>query len=83
MEKTFHAYIIQSEKHGRFYVGMSSDPEKRIHFHNLGLNKSTRAGLPWIKIWHSGPMQKTQASALERKIKKRGAARFLDELLAT
>jgi putative endonuclease len=80
MDESFQVYIIQSQKHGRFYIGMSSDPEKRLHFHNLGLNASTRNGTPWQAIWRSEPMSKQEAQALERKIKKRGAQRFLDDL---
>ncbi|MBX2927580.1 MAG: GIY-YIG nuclease family protein [Saprospiraceae bacterium] len=79
MTETFQVYIIQSQKHGRFYIGMSSDPEKRLHFHNLGLNTSTRNGTPWQAVWHSNPMSKEEARTLEQKIKKRGAQRFLDD----
>jgi len=82
MESEFYTYIIQSEKHGRYYVGMSSNPDKRLHFHNLGLNKSTRGGMPWGKVWLSVPMEKAEAMQLEKKIKKRGAARFIGDLQA-
>ncbi len=27
MEQTFQVYIIQSQKHGRFYIGRSHDPK--------------------------------------------------------
>jgi len=80
MAGTYQVYIIQSQKHGRFYVGMSSDPEKRLHFHNLGLNTSTRNGVPWENVWRSDPLEKPLASALESKIKKRGAGRFLQDI---
>ena len=77
---TYQVYIIKSEKHGRYYVGMSSDPNKRLHFHNLGLNTSTQNGAPWEQIWVSEPMMKTEALSLEKKIKKRGAGRFLSDI---
>jgi len=80
MEETHQVYIIQSEQHGRFYTGISSDPDKRLHFHNLGLNKSTRSGSLWLRVWHSEQMPKRDALALEKKIKKRGAARFLEDM---
>ena len=76
---TYQVYIIKSEHHGRFYVGMSADPDKRLHFHNLGLNTSTRNGAPWEQVWVSEPMLKTEALRLEQKIKKRGAGRFLTD----
>jgi len=80
MEQTFQVYIIQSQKHGRFYIGRSHDPEKRLHFHNLGWNTSTQNGVPWISIWVSDPLSKTEASTLENKVKRRGAQRFLDDM---
>jgi hypothetical protein len=48
----FFVYILQSEKHSRFYTGMSSDPEKRLFFHNQGLNRSTRL---MIIVYHTIP----------------------------
>ena len=77
---TYHVYILQSQKHHRFYAGMTADLENRLNAHNLGLNKSTRNGTPWIRIWTNGPLSKIEALALERKIKKRGIQRFLEDL---
>ncbi len=73
-------YILKSEKHGRFYTGMSADIDGRLITHNLGLVKSTKNGTPWVNRWSSQVMTKKQALTLERKIKKRGAARFLEDL---
>jgi predicted GIY-YIG superfamily endonuclease len=78
----YFVYIIKSLKHHRFYVGMTSDFEQRLISHNLGLNTSTKNGAPWIKVWLSTSFElKHDALVFERKIKKRGAQRFLDELL--
>jgi putative endonuclease len=59
---------------------MSSNPTKRLEFHNLGLNASTRSGIPWTLVWLSEEMVKDEALQLEKKVKKRGAARFLSDL---
>jgi len=80
MEQTYQVYIIQSQKHGRYYVGMSHAPDKRLHFHNLGWNTSTKHGLPWVSVWTSEPLSKAAAALLENKIKRRGALRFLDDI---
>lgn len=77
--ETFFVYIIISQKSGRFYTGMSSNPKKRIDAHNLGLNKSTKNKGPWNQIWLSEPLSKKDALELESKIKKRGAKRFLED----
>ena len=65
---TYLVYIIRSLKHHRFYVGMTSDFEKRLISHNLGLNTSTKHGTPWEKIWLSNPTEyKNEALSLEKK----------------
>ena len=47
----FYVYILQSESTGRFYVGYSESPERRLLEHNIGKVKSTRNYRPWIKIY--------------------------------
>ena len=79
---TYLVYIIRSLKHHRFYVGMTSDFEKRLIAHNLGLNTSTKNGVPWETVWLSNPTEsKNEALSLEKKIKKRGAQRFLNDII--
>lgn len=40
-------YFIQSEKDGRYYIGVSSRVNKRLKEHNQGLSKSTKPWRPW------------------------------------
>jgi GIY-YIG catalytic domain len=42
----YQVYILFSDKTQHFYTGISSDDGKRLHFHNQGLNTSTKNGLP-------------------------------------
>ena len=78
--ENFQVYVLISLKHGRYYTGMSSDPVNRLEFHNSGLNTSTRSGIPWKLAWFSERMVKDEALRLERKVKKRGAGRFLSDM---
>lgn len=73
-------YILKSLKHHRYYTGVSTNVNQRLHFHNQGLNTSTRSGAPWELIWASDLITQSEALTLEKKIKKRGAARFLADL---
>lgn len=75
----FQVYILKSESTGRYYTGISSDPDNRLEMHNKGLNTSTKNKGPWVRIWLSESMSKAEALILERKIKSRGAGRFLAE----
>jgi putative endonuclease len=72
-------YILHSGKLGKYYVGQTSNVEKRLIAHNKGSNRFTSKGVPWklIKIYTCD--DRTEAIKLERKIKKRGIKRYLDE----
>jgi predicted GIY-YIG superfamily endonuclease len=46
-EKTI-VYILRSERNpSRYYVGITSDLERRLEWHNNGLNASTADDRPW------------------------------------
>ena len=42
----FHVYVLRSEKTGRRYTGSCQDVDLRLHEHNSGQSKTTRAGRP-------------------------------------
>ena len=44
-------YILESEKDGRYYIGVSSDPCRRLIEHNKGLSKSTRVRRPFKLVY--------------------------------
>lgn len=77
-------YIIQSETSGRYYCGQSSNVDQRVNQHNdpeYKLSKTTkRFQGPWKLIWSSECDDKSEATLLERKIKKRGIARYLEKV---
>ncbi len=73
-------YILQSQSNKRYYTGVSHNPDLRLIYHNNGMNKSTKNKGPWIIIWTSNFIEQSEALRLEKKIKKRGAARFLNDL---
>ncbi|GAA5021043.1 hypothetical protein GCM10011506_03530 [Marivirga lumbricoides] len=76
----FRVYILYSLSLGQYYVGQTSDLEKRIIRHNSGHGKHTKKGIPWKLIWSIGKRNRSESMELERKIKKRGAERYLADL---
>ncbi|NBQ26018.1 MAG: GIY-YIG nuclease family protein, partial [Verrucomicrobia bacterium] len=46
LNKPHWVYVIQNSE-GRFYIGISIDPESRLTQHNNGESKWTRKYLPW------------------------------------
>jgi putative endonuclease len=77
----YFVYIIQSEASGLHYCGQSTDVERRLRQHNdpeYQLSKTTkRIEGPWKLIWSEACSDRSEATRLERKIKKRGIGRFL------
>jgi putative endonuclease len=76
----FATYILKSQLTGRFYTGSAENPETRLRQHNSGKNSSTRHGIPWAIVYVDTFATRREALALERRIKARGAKRFLDDL---
>jgi len=72
-------YILFSEIRSRYYVGQALNIEKRLDKHNQGRVKSTKFGIPWKLVLQIEVENRSKAILLERKIKKRGAKRYLDD----
>ncbi|MCD6304955.1 MAG: GIY-YIG nuclease family protein [Deltaproteobacteria bacterium] len=81
MTMSHWVYIIQSETTGRYYCGQSSDTERRLRQHNdpeYQLSQTTkRFQGPWKLVHTMACANRSEATILERKIKKRGISRYL------
>lgn len=60
---------------------MSENYKKRLNQHQKGKCKTTKKHLPVTLIKHFVCEDRTQARKLEVKIKKRGAKRFMNDLI--
>jgi putative endonuclease len=79
----FIVYILFSESCQKFYSGQTHDFENRLIEHNSGETKSIRSCAPWRPVWTKVVCTRLEAVALEKKIKSRGAARFLADIGAS
>jgi len=81
---SFWVYILQSETTGRYYCGHTDDLARRISQHNDSKYKGSRTTKvfpgPWQLIWSERMSARGEAVVLERKIKKRGISRYLEDL---
>jgi putative endonuclease len=79
----FWVYILQSQTTGRFYCGQTQDLELRLLQHNdpeNSLSKTTkRFQGPWQLIWSQKVETGSESIRLERRIKKRGIKRYLQD----
>jgi putative endonuclease len=72
-------YILFSETRSRYYIGQTIDIDDRMKRHNEGRVLSTKNGRPWELKRQIPVSNRSEALKLERKVKKRGAKRFLED----
>ncbi|NNE42794.1 MAG: GIY-YIG nuclease family protein [Gemmatimonadetes bacterium] len=70
-------YVLRSERIRRTYVGVTTDPERRLAEHNgekPGGAKSTRAGRPWGVAALYGPYKnQSEAQTAEHDVRSHPA----------
>ena len=76
----FYVYILFSTSKSKYYIGQTSDIENRLFRHNSGFSLSTKYGIPWELVKTFMCETRSDAILLEKKIKKRGAKRYLEDL---
>jgi len=74
----FYMYILKN-KHGKLYIGYSSDLAKRLKEHNSGFVKSTKPYMPYQCVYYEAYRSKHDAVIREHNLKLR--ARALRQLL--
>ena len=77
----FYVYVLESEKSGRFYVGYSEDPDRRLHEHNVGKVRSTREFRPWRKVYQESCSTESEAIRRERQIKSMKSRTYILKLI--
>jgi putative endonuclease len=75
----YYVYILYSKISSRYYVGQTADIDKRLKRHNRGYVPSTKSGTPWELVLQIKVSDRSEAILLEKKIKKRGAKRFIED----
>ena len=62
-------YILQSLRDHKYYIGETRDVEARVRFHNAGLQRSTRARVPFILILVEEYETRMEVLVREKQIK--------------
>ena len=76
----FYVYILYSESLNRFYTGFSKFHAKRRRQHVKGQSKWTSQADDWGEVWFTELDTAMEARRIEKKIKARGARRYLEDL---
>ncbi len=80
----FSVYILYSAKAGKYYVGHTSDINRRVHEHNNPEKptKFTAKYIPWeLVLSFPVPGVRGEAIVVERFIKKQKSSRFILKLI--
>jgi len=74
-----YVYIIQSQKNGRYYVGSSEDPVRRLNeFHNKSKVKATMYLTPWKLVFSQRYEEIADARKVEYKLKQKKSRVILE-----
>jgi putative endonuclease len=76
-----YTYIILSKKLQTYYIGSTSDINKRLIRHNAGFEKYTKRGVPWILVYHEKFDSKSEATKREYEIKRKKSKRYIEQLI--
>jgi putative endonuclease len=77
----FFVYILQSVLNGRFYIGYSESPERRLAVHNAGKVKSTKPYRPWKKVYLESYGSEIEAMRREKALKAMKSRIYIQTLI--
>ena len=77
----YWVYILQSLKDHSFYIGYSSDVDRRLVQHNTSNSGYTARKQPWVLVHSEMFISETEAIRRERFIKKQKDKAFIIRLI--
>ena len=76
-------YILYSPKLNKYYVGSTSDLERRLADHNRGKEKFTKTGIPWHLVYSEEFSELKAARTRELFIKKQKSRKYIEQLIGS
>jgi putative endonuclease len=74
----YYLYILKSKTKEKFYVGVSSNPQRRLIYHNSIEKGFTARYRPWEIVYAKEFHSKSEALKVERKIKRWKSRRMIE-----
>ena len=78
---TFFVYIIYSTSLNKFYIGYTSDLEKRLSEHNNCISNYTSKASDWILKYSEPFSSRGLAMKREKEIKKKKSRTYIEFLI--
>lgn len=79
--KFFYAYILQSEKSDKLYIGYTNDLRKRFKEHNSGQSTYTKSRGPYKIIYYEASLSEEDARSREIYLKSGRGRRYIKSRL--
>ena len=76
----YYTYILKSLKNNKYYIGYSSDIDRRLERHNNGKVKYSMIYRPWIIYYFERFEDKRDAILRERQIKSWKSRKMIEKL---
>ena len=76
----FFVYILQSLSLGKFYIGYTTDLEKRLKEHNSGISSFTSKVSDWAIKYSEQFNTREEAIIREREIKSKKSRKYIEWL---
>jgi putative endonuclease len=73
----FYVYALLSKRTKKIYIGSTGDLVRRVKEHNLGINSSTKAYVPWRLIYYEACLNEQDAKRREYYLKTSRGGRLL------
>ena len=77
----YFTYILQSEVDKSFYIGYTSDLQKRLSGHNAGMSRYTSKKAPWKIVYFESFETKSEAIKRELFLKRQKSRELLIRLI--
>jgi putative endonuclease len=74
---------LYSPKLSKYYVGSTTDLQRRLADHNRGKEKFTKKGIPWQLMYTESFDQLIEARKRERYIKKMKSKKYIETLISS
>lgn len=79
---TIYVYCLSNTTNREIYVGISNDVERRLGEHNKGMNRYTKAFVPWRVIFKEPHPNYQSARVREKYFKSAAGKKHLHKILA-
>lgn len=76
-----YLYILQSNKNGRYYIGSTNNPDRRLEEHNGKLVTATQYLVPLKMVFCKEYQELSEARNIERKLKRQKSRILIEKII--